>query len=228
MRISVVKHVEFEGPGLIAAWARSRGHALSLTELALGRPLPELESFDALVLMGGPMSVNDEGRYPWLAPEKELVRRALRSQKKVLGVCLGAQLMASALGARVAPMGYREIGWHPVRATEPEHPWVAGLDPAPSFHWHGEAFELPAGARFILGSEACEAQAFAWGRFGLGLQCHLETDPDALRAMLAHGAAELAEGGRWVQGAADLQALAPQTGLLAGRCERVLDRFMAA
>lgn len=220
--------MEFEGPALIARWARSRGHSTQVLELALGDCLPQLQDFDALVLMGGPMSVHDEDRYPWLAPEKELIRLALDAEKKVLGICLGAQLMASALGAPVEPMGFREIGWHPVRTTEPEHPWVAGLDGATVFHWHGEAFGIPAGAYRILSSEACPNQAFALGRHGLALQCHLETDLASMQAMLAHGGVEVAAGGTWVQDTAALEAGASELEGLAGGCEWVLDRFMAA
>lgn len=212
---------------MIADWGRSRGHSMQVLELFHGDGLPSLNGFDALVLMGGPMSVNDEALHPWLALEKDLVRRALLAPKKVLGVCLGAQLMAAALGAPVAPMGYREIGWHPLRAVDPQHPWVAGLNGELAFHWHGEAFEVPPGARLLLSSEACANQAFAWGSWGLGLQCHLETDLTALQAMLAHGGAEVAAGGVWVQDAATMIAQAPDAELLSRRCAQLLDRFFA-
>lgn len=213
MRLHVVKHVSFEGPGGVADWAAARGHSLALTELAKGQALPDLEGFDALVLMGGPMSVNDEAVYPWLRPEKALVRAALASGKKLLGICLGAQMIASALGAAVAPVPQKEIGWFPVRVL-PEgagHPFLAGWPAEQTvFHWHGEGFELPEGAQALWGSQAWGRQAFALGLQALALQCHPEVTAESLRAMIDAGRLELVPGQACVQSEAQVLAQAAQ------------------
>jgi GMP synthase-like glutamine amidotransferase len=206
MRIRVIKHEKAEGPGSIAAWAAARGHVLECTELESGEPLPDPDSFDALVLMGGSMSVNEEDRFAWLKPEKALARRALAENKRVLGICLGAQMIASASGAEVRRNPEREIGWFPLANTQEGlvHPlWRSVPDGAVVFHWHGETFDLPAGAVGLARSPACEHQAFALGERVLGLQCHLEMDAEALDAMVRAGSAELRPG-RWVQSAEEL------------------------
>jgi len=199
MRIRVIKHELLEGPGAIAAWAAERGHAVAITELSKGEPLPGLADFDVLVLMGGSMSVNEEDRYAWLRPEKQLVRDCLVAGKKMLGICLGAQMIASALGARVSQNPEKEIGWFPVEATEEgwEHPFWLGLPRAlPVFHWHGETFGLPTGAVHLLRSAACENQGYAVGRQVLALQCHPEVDAGSVAEMIENGRDEL-EAGRW-------------------------------
>jgi GMP synthase-like glutamine amidotransferase len=202
MRIQVLKHVGFEGPGAVAVWASAHGHALALTELSQGEALPALDAFDALVLMGGPMSVNDEARFAWLKPEKALVREAIAAGKKVLGICLGAQMIASALGAEVKPNAQKEIGWFPVEAVADGagYPLLAGLPASfEVFHWHGETFSLPPNAVHLWRSEACAHQAFAIGTQVLGLQCHPEVSVESLREMAAGGADELVTGLPFVQ-----------------------------
>lgn len=213
MRIQVIKHVAFEGPGGIRDWALARGHALSETDLSAGEPLPSLDAFDALVLMGGPMSVNEEDRYAWLRPEKALVRAALAADKKLLGICLGAQMIASALGAPIVAVPEKEIGWFPVR-TVPEaagHPFLRGWPTEQTvFHWHGEGFGLPAGAQALWGNQAWPLQAFALGQQALALQCHPEVTQASVQAMLDGGRAELEVGRPFIQTEAEILAQAPQ------------------
>ena len=194
MRLSVVKHEVFEGPGGIADWARERGHSVRVVELSKGEALPALGDFDALVLMGGPMSVNEEDRYAWLKPEKALVREALAGGKKILGVCLGSQMIASALGATVRPNAFKEIGWFPIESTAAgkAHPWWGRMPSTlPVFHWHGETFDLPPGAELLARSSACEHQVYAIGDRVLALQCHLEVNADSLSDMVALGRDEI-------------------------------------
>jgi GMP synthase-like glutamine amidotransferase len=123
------------------------------------------------------MNVDEEAVYPWLAAEKELIRRSIADGVIVLGVCLGAQLMPRPWVARVAPMGYKEIGWYPVRPAFSRHPLFPGLDgeaPLGVAHWHGDAFELPSGCDRLFSSEACPEQGFALrGHPVVGLQFHL-------------------------------------------------------
>ena len=138
------------------------------------------------------MSVNDEADYPWLAAEKRFIGEAVRAGKSVLGVCLGAQFIASAMGAPVYPNHTREIGWFPIEAVPHSEP---GAFPFPAasiaFHWHGETFDLPPGAIHLARSAACENQAFQLGPCVIGLQFHLETTPASARTIVEHCRAEL-------------------------------------
>ena len=147
MRVHVLQHVPFEGLGSIEPWLVQRDTEIRYTRLFERDPLPDLDAVDLLVAMGGPMSVNDEAQFSWLEPEKRTVREAIEREIRVLGICLGAQLIASALGSRVYPNAVKEIGWWPIQGG------IQGTEEAfrfPSqctvFHWHGETFDLP-GAR---------------------------------------------------------------------------------
>ncbi len=208
MRIHYFQHVPFEGLGMIAAWAAERGH--TLTKTALYEPnhhLPSLTDYDALIVMGGSMSVYDEAAYPWLAAEKQHIRAAIDASKPVLGICLGAQLIASALGAKVAPHMHKEIGWFPVAITDEAagHPILSCLNQAMTvFHWHGDRFEIPEGALHMMCSEACDNQAFLYRNNILGLQFHLEMDAPALAALISACGDEL-EPSRWIQSAETMQ-----------------------
>ena len=197
MRIHALQHVPFEPPGSIVDWARRAGHALAVTHLSRGDPLPMVEDTDLLVVLGGPMSVHDEARYPWLIDEKRLIERTIAAGARVLGICLGAQLIAQVLGARVRANGEKEIGWFAVEATAAART-AAVFEDFPQrllvFHWHGETFEIPAGAVHVACSAACANQAFAFGERVVGLQFHLETTPAGARDLIAHGMDELVAG----------------------------------
>ena len=231
MRIQVIKHEVLEGPGAIAAWAAGRGHSLAATELSKGEALPAPSDFDALVLMGGSMSVNDEGRYDWLRPEKQLVRDSLAAGKKILGICLGAQMIASALGAPVTRNPEKEIGWFPVEATDAgwRHPFWLGLPRAlPVFHWHGETFGLPEGAVQLLRSAACEQQGYAIGTQALALQCHPEVDSVSVAEMVENGRDELVEGRWFIQSEEAIKAQSEPLARLGPVLHRLLDQWLAA
>jgi GMP synthase-like glutamine amidotransferase len=180
MHILCLQHVPFETPSTIADWAIARRHALRIELMGEAVRLPRLADVDMLVLMGGPMSVHDTATLPWLEDEKQYLRRALALGKRVLGVCLGAQLIADALGAPVTRNRYREIGWFPLQRSEglPDH--LAALLPRSmnAFHWHGETFALPPGAVRLASSAACANQLFVIGDTVLGMQCHLEVTPE--------------------------------------------------
>ena len=194
LRAHWLQHVPFEGLGRIEPWLQRAGFALTATRFHESAALPDPADVDFLVAMGGPMSVNDEDRLPWLAAEKQFIRRYLATGRPMLGVCLGAQLIASALGARVVPNPVREIGWFPVTGCAPADSAAFRFPAAAEvFHWHGETFDLPPGAVQLARSRACENQAFQIGR-AIGLQFHLETTPATAAALVKHARNELGPG----------------------------------
>jgi GMP synthase-like glutamine amidotransferase len=203
IRARALIHIEHERLGLIRPSLEARGIVPEETRLWAGEELPAPGSFDFLIVMGGAMNVDQDADYPWLAAEKTLIRRSIDAGVAVLGICLGAQLIARALGARVAPMGYKEIGWFPVRPEFTRHPLFPDLHGTETLgvaHWHGDAFELPGDCDRLFSSEACREQGFVLrGHPVVALQFHLELDEAALEKYVAEGSAELAEGGRWVQ-----------------------------
>lgn len=210
--IALLQHVPFEGPAHIAVWASSRGLALETTRLFAGESTPDVAAIDGLIVMGGPMNIYEEDDYPWLVSEKALIHDAIETGKPLVGVCLGAQLIADALGNKVVPVGQKEIGWFPLSLTEAgqSHP-VFRAAPAsfPVFHWHGETFALPEGAIHLARTSVCDTQAFIWKDRVLGLQCHLEMTRRSIDAIIdgcAHEL-ELAQGHPWVQSSETMQAI---------------------
>jgi GMP synthase-like glutamine amidotransferase len=185
MRISVLQHAANEGPGEIGKWAALHGHPVCIHHLYLGDDFPPLDSFDLLVVMGGEMNIYQDRDYRWLKPERRLVRAALDVDKKVFGICLGSQLIADALGATVTQSAVHEIGWFPVRFT-PEAQRLFPAVPASilALHWHGDTFELPAGATRLGASDACSEQGFFVAGKCLALQFHFETDIPLVREMV--------------------------------------------
>ena len=197
MNLHCLQHVPFETPGSIGHWAREGGHGVTVTALYDGQPLPALASLDLLVVLGGPMNIYQERRFPWLRAEKRFIAEAVSAGKRVLGICLGAQLLADVLGARVSANRHREIGWFPIQKTA-----AAQQDPAAAFlpqeavvfHWHGDTFALPAGALHLARSRGCENQGFLFGGRVVGLQFHLETLPELAAGLIAHCGDEIGPG----------------------------------
>ena len=209
LRVHWFQHVPFEGLGRLESRLLRAGCRLSATRFYEYPETPDPADVDFLVVMGGPMSVNDEARLPWLAAEKEFIRRHVAAGKPFLGICLGAQLLASALGARVFPNRDKEIGWFPIAGVSARDPAVFRFPAtAEVFHWHGETFDLPPGAVHLARSQACENQAFRVGA-AIGLQFHLETTPATARALVEHARAEIIPG-PFVQTEAEILAEAPE------------------
>jgi GMP synthase-like glutamine amidotransferase len=207
MRVHVLRHVEFEGPAMIAEWAAERGHSLS-ESMASDGDLPATGDVDLLVVMGGPMAADDLEGNPWLEPEIACIRDAIDGGRLVLGICLGAQLIAAAAGGSVRRNAYREIGWYPVRRTaaSARDPLFAAFpDVLVVGHWHGDTFELPDGIEPLLSSDACANQAFslADGRV-VGLQFHLEWTVEALESLVDACIDELSVSSPYVTTAAEM------------------------
>mgnify|MGYP001095674039 FL=1 len=228
MRLLVLKHFSFDDASVILTWARERGCPVELFEPPSGLPFPTPDSFDLLVILGGPMSVTEEDRHPWLKTEKAFLREAIRCGKRVLAICLGAQMLAEVLGGRVYRNREKEIGWHPVRRTEARHPLLGGLPEVFwTFHWHGDTFDLPEGAVHLAYSDATRNQAFAWGDRLLGLQFHLETTPECMKTMTEAWAGELVPG-RWIESAGEILGKASRCADSALYLRGILDRILAA
>ncbi|HEX4132241.1 MAG TPA: type 1 glutamine amidotransferase [Pirellulales bacterium] len=194
MRVHHLQHVPFEGLGSIEPWLLEAGHRVSRTRQFAGERPPSVDDFDWLIVMGGPMGANDDAKLTWMTPEKALIRQAIDAGKRVLGVCLGAQLLAAVLGAKVFKNVEREIGWFDVeRAPDATKHRLGEVLPkrAEVFHWHGDTFDLPKGATLLASSIACRNQAFALGDKVLALQFHLEMTPDLAAALVDHCADEL-------------------------------------
>ncbi len=200
MRIHYLQHVPFEDLANIEAWAKKKGHEVSGTMLFQDEPLPALEEFDWLIVMGGPMNIYEHDKYPWLAREKEFIRRAIDADKIVLGICLGAQFMADVLGGKVRKNEQKEIGWFSVRLTADamRSPVFRVLpEEFVAFHWHGDTFDIPPGAIRMAESQACKNQAFVMGK-AVGLQFHLESSMDSIDHLILNCSDELKDG-KYVQ-----------------------------
>ncbi|MDG2992146.1 type 1 glutamine amidotransferase [Candidatus Synechococcus calcipolaris G9] len=194
MRLHYLQHVPFEGPANIARWAQEQGHSLVGCQVYQSQEFPALDDLDGLVIMGGPMNVDEGDLYPWLAPEKAFIESVIAAGKPILGICLGAQLLARVLGARVYPGSEKEIGWFPIQPTPAamELPLCQGWrETFPVFHWHGDTFDLPRGAIHLARSAVCPHQAFLWGDRVLGLQFHLESTPETVKTLIHHCQDEL-------------------------------------
>lgn len=194
MNAHVLQHVPFEGIGSISDWLDRRGATVTTTRFFESDPLPDIDGIDLIIAMGGPMSVNDEETLPWLVAEKAFLREAIDCGIAVLGICLGAQLIASACGAKVYPGRQREIGWFPIEAVKGGPDAFPLPDKGTVLHWHGETFDLPAGAVHLARSAACEHRAFQIGKRVLGLQFHPEVTPASLATMLEHSREDLVPG----------------------------------
>ena len=197
MRAHIIQHVPFEDLAAIEPRLKARDFVITSTEMFHRQDLPDMELIDLLIILGGPMGVHDDSIYPWMKPEKLFIEKALRQGKKVLGICLGAQLMAHVLGARVYKNRDAEIGWHPVELTsDSEKSRIFSTLPRAftPFHWHGDTFDIPAGALRTAGSAACDNQAFVYGSHAVGLQFHLETKQESVERLITHCGGDIISG----------------------------------
>ena len=199
MHIHFFQHVPFEDPALILDWAKEKNHTLTGTRFYLNDwEKPSIDTIEWLIVMGGPMSVGDSKRYPWLSDEKKLIEQVIGTGKIVIGICLGAQLIAEVLGARVYKNRFKEIGWFQVTpgAGSENRPPVLNLftEPFTAFHWHGDTFDIPAGAIHIMKSEGCEHQAFCMQDRVFSFQFHLESTQESVQKLVLNCREDMTKG----------------------------------
>lgn len=210
--VAIFRHARIEGPGYLGTFLTDQGVPWQLIRIDAGDALPQnMQAYSGMVLMGGPMSVNDA--LPWISPLLGLIRDADQSDIPLLGHCLGGQLISKALGAEVSRNPVKEIGWGEVQVIQGAESadWFGSATGFEVFHWHGETFALPVGAKLLLVSSHCRHQAYALGKH-LVLQCHVEMTADMVRDWCAAGMQELASetGNAAVQRADEMQRDLPQ------------------
>jgi GMP synthase-like glutamine amidotransferase len=206
MHLHSLEHVPFEDLAKIGEWAQHHGHQVSRTRLYADDPLPAMADIDWLVIMGGPMNIYEEDQYPWLRREKDCIAEAIAQGKLVLGVCLGAQLIADVLGGPVTPNPVKEIGWFPVSLSDAakSSPVFRNFPQAfTAFHWHGDTFANPPGALAAASSSGCANQAFVHQDRVVGLQFHLESTPASVNKLIENCRQELTSG-PFIQSAAEM------------------------
>jgi GMP synthase-like glutamine amidotransferase len=194
LNIHCLQHVAFEGLGCMEEWISRNNHNLTYTHLYNNEALPDVDKIDVLIVMGGEMSIHDEADFPWLKAEKIFIKEAIDANKKVIGICLGAQLISNALGGIVSINEDKEIGWFPVEVVASELPILKHVPKVLNvFHWHGETFSIPENAVRLFQSEGCLNQGFLYKDHVLGLQFHFEVTKETMSEMAVAGQDELIE-----------------------------------
>lgn len=227
MRIHFIQHVHFETPGYLLEWAIAQQHSISFTKIYESISFPAVDTIDLLVIMGGPMGVYEEEKYAWLTAEKAFISAVMAAGTKVLGICLGAQLIAEVAGAKVYPNKEKEIGWWPMhKITNDQTILFTSALPHSfiTFHWHGDTFDLPPGAVHLFATPACPNQGFLLNDQVAGLQFHLEATPSLVAQMVAHGQDELMNAS-FIQTA---QQMEQQSGTYAASQQKHLEAFITS
>lgn len=192
MRLHYIQHVVYEDLGCISAWATKKKYKISSTKIFENETFPHIETFDLLIILGGLMSVNDNLK--WIKKEKLFIAKAIENNKKVLGICLGSQFIASVLGETVFQNSKKEIGWFPIQISKNEafeNPIEKFNNKITVFHWHGETFNLPKNTIHLAKSSICQNQAFMFNKNVIALQFHLEITEKSLEKMITFGKNEL-------------------------------------
>lgn len=209
MHIHFIQHMPFENPGSIADWAKEKNYTTSYTKIFEDANFISIDSLDVLVIMGGVMGVYEEDKYEWMKAEKTFIKKSIEANKKVLGVCLGAQFIAEALGAKVFAHTKKEIGWFEVEKVA-SHKLTENLPQMfTTFHWHGDTFTLPENTIQLFKTQACEQQGFVYNNYVAGLQFHMEAKEDLLNGMTEHERSELVKAD-YVQTEDEIKNLAPK------------------
>jgi GMP synthase (glutamine-hydrolysing) len=222
LSVLVFQHDPYDGPGYLGEAFLRRGARLTTIRLDDGETAPDIAPYDMLLVMGGTMNVYQEDKYPWLVKETQAIRQAVQEDQAVLGVCLGGQLLAKALGAQVHLGSATEIGLIPITLTVAgeSDPLFKGLSQVEAVEWHDDTFDIPNGAVALARSDTCVHQAFRFGPRAYGLQFHPEVSP----VMLAQWIKSAAEGS--IDGLSFLRALESKAGALQVQAERLVDNFI--
>lgn len=228
MTLYCLQHVPFEGTAAVGRWAERNGIDIELVPVYHGQALPDPARCERVVVLGGPMNIYEEETHPWLAAEKRFLRAAIDGGSRILGICLGGQLLADCLGGPVSRGAYKEIGWFDIELTGAAraHPLLAGFpERLEVMHWHGDTFALPPECTRIAASAACPEQGYIHkdGRV-VGLQFHMEWDRAAARALVENCPEDLTPGPYVQASAAILRDDAPFADNNAWM-ERLLDRL---
>jgi len=183
--ILIIKHIDIEGPGTLGDFLKSRQEAFRIVELGAGEALPvDPHTFKAVIVLGGPMNVDEEDRYPFLRPENDFIQKVLKEGIPYLGICLGSQLLAKAAGARVVKSPVKEIGWYHIQLTDEgkKDPLFEGFRPQdPIYQWHGDMFQIPLNGKLLASAQGCPHQALKVGEKAYGLQFHVEVTDKSIK-----------------------------------------------
>ncbi len=227
MRLHFLQHVDFEGLGSIHDWILKSGHTLTQTQLFISNELPAIKDIDGLIIMGGSMSIGDELQYPWLAVEKEYIKQAMAAKLPVLGICMGAQILADLLGAKVYRNENSEIGWFPVQLTNAARQTQL-FDVLPDqfnvMHWHGDTFDIPAGAMHLASSLATPNQGFLYQGHVLAMQFHLELKEQDMELMIEYCGNDI-EPGEFTQSVEELENSRPEIAINNQWLDQILSAF---
>lgn len=228
MRIHYIQHVPFEEIGYVQEWMTENNIEVSATKIWESPTFPSLEDFDGLIVMGGPMGVYEEDVHEWLGAEKTFIRYAIGAGKKVMGICLGSQLIAAVLEANVYPNERKEIGWFEVNIKPALSEWLGIISETAftAFHWHGDTFDLPFGATNHITSAACQNQFFTYGENVTGIQFHPEATPETVKSMVENCSNEL-NPAEFVQSAAEIKQKSTENNFSTGHefLSKVLNRL---
>ncbi len=206
MKIHYLQHVPFEGIGSMEGYFHSKGHEVQSIKLYQNDEFPLIDDIDWLIVMGGPMGVYDYEEYPWLEREIEFIKSVIISKKLVLGICLGAQLIASCLGAKIKKNKFKEIGWFPIGKPDKDNSTILSnifSEKLTAFHWHGDTFDLPEGATLLASSDICQNQAFSIFDRIFGFQFHLETTSESANLLIENCSDDL-DSSEYVQSAKEI------------------------
>jgi len=231
MHIHCFRHVLFETPGTILEWLEQHKHTITYTNFFEEEyALPKRDGYDCLLIMGGYMNVDEEEKFPWLKEEKQQIKRAINAGKKVIGICLGSQLIAAASGKKVYKGKNKEIGFFPINFSDKAfaHSLFSHFPKKYTvFHWHGDTFDLPDNARLIASTSACANQAFLINSNVLALQFHFEMNETIIEEMILHGNDELLEKGKYIQNVDEIRKRYPYLRQNKKDIFVLLDKFFA-
>ena len=183
--ILIIKHIDIEGPGTLGDFLKSKGEIFEIVELGAGEKLPSnVHEYKAVIVLGGPMNVDEEDRFPFLRPENDFIQKILKAEIPYLGICLGSQLLAKAAGAKVVKSPVKEIGWYQIRLTaegKKDALFQGFLENDPVYHWHGDMFQIPSKGQLLASAQGCPHQALKVGRNAYGLQFHVAVTDNSIK-----------------------------------------------